>query len=193
MLNQTFSLENFEEIYDEDNRRGKNKDNDFFPEVVALSNRLTLKTKALQAFRKRYSSYEKYPKKIQDRYDLLLQNLKKERKKRDVAVTKSLQNTSQKVNQKSFFISIHQNNSLSHPVYQRDDTPEAYYALRQITRNIRNLYKTKPANRNLIVSQIINLLQDNFPYEIIRTDIKSFFESVDQEILVKKLIDDQLL
>jgi hypothetical protein len=72
-------------------------------------------------------------------------------------------------------------------------SPEAYYTLRQITRNIRSLYKTKPANRNLIVSQVKNLVSDNYPYIIIRTDIENFFESVDQQRLVNKLVQDQLL
>lgn len=37
------------------------------------------------------------------------------------------------------------------------------------------------------------MLDDNFPYFIIKTDIENFFESVDQERLVQKLVKDQLL
>lgn len=193
MLNQTFSLPNFEEIYDEDNRKGRNQDDIFFPDVTASSRRLSAKTQALRAFKKRHISYKQYPKKIQKRYDVLSTNIKKQREDRETKVTSALAKVAQNTNRKYFRIRISKNISYSKPVYERDETPESYYVLRQITRNIRQLYKTKPADRNLIISQIQNLLQDNFPYTIIRTDISNFFESVDQEKLIEKLTQDQLL
>lgn len=193
MLNQTFSLANFEEIYDEDNRKGRNQDDIFFPDVVASSKRLSSKARALRAFKNRYSSYKKYPSHIQKRYDVLFKNLKKQREDRETKITVALTNVAKNANRKSFRIGVTKNIKFSKPVYERDDTPESYYALRQITRNIRQLYKTKPANRNSIILQVKNLLQDNFSYTIIRTDISNFFESVDQRKLVEKLIRDQLL
>tara|TARA_B100000780_G_scaffold278815_1_gene253809 strand:+ start:2622 stop:3668 length:1047 start_codon:yes stop_codon:yes gene_type:complete len=193
LLNQTFSLANFEEIYDEDNRKGKNRDNLFFPDVVASSKRLSSKARALRAYKKRYALYKKYPTHIQRRYDVLFKNLKKQREHREAQISIALAKVAENTNRKSFRIGIHQNINFSKPVYERDDKPESYYALRQITRNIRRLYKTKPADRNSIISQVENLLQDNFPYTIIRTDISNFFESVDQGKLQEKLIRDQLL
>ncbi len=193
MLNQTFSLSNFEEIYDEDNRKGRNQDDLFFPDVSSSSQRLSAKARALKAFKKRNSSYKKYPKAIQRRYDILFKNLKKQRDDREAKITNALTVVTQKANKKSFRIGITKKDDYSKPVYEKDKTPESYYALRQITRNIRRLYKTKPADRNLIISQVQNLLQDNFPYTIIRTDISSFFESVNHDILLSKLSRDQLL
>lgn len=193
MLNQTFSLPNFEDIYDDDNRKGKNQDDLFFPDVIASSKRLSVKARALRAFKKRHSSYKKYPKQVQNRYDVLFRNLRKQREDRETKITSALTRVSHNANKKSFRIGISKNSSYTKPVYERDQTPESYYALRQITRNIRSLYKTKPADRNSIVSQVQNLLQDNFPYTIIRTDISNFFESVDQKRLIDKLVRDQLL
>lgn len=193
MLNQTFSLANFEEIYDEDNRKGKNQDELFFPEVAASSKRLSAKARAIRAFKKRYSSYKKYPKEVQRRYDVLSRNLKKQKDDREAKISIALAKVAENVSKKSFSIGITKNSSFSKPVYERDNSAESYYALRQIKRNIRHLYKTKPADRNLIVSQIQNLLKDNFPYIIIRADISNFFESVDQQKLIEKLVRDQLL
>lgn len=193
MLNQSFSLTNFEEIYDEDNRKGRNQDDSFFPQVVSSSKRLSAKARALRAFKKRHASFRKYPNHVQRRYDVLFQNVKKQRKDRETKVTTALENVAKNTNLKSFRIGLTKNSKYAKDVYERDSTPESYYALRQITRNIRSLYKTKPADRNLIVSQVQNLLNDNFPYVIIRTDIANFFESVDQDRLVGKLVRDQLL
>lgn len=193
MLNQTFSLTNFEEIYDEDNRKGRNKDEDFFPEVVLASKRLSAKTRALRAFKRRNAAFKKYPKAVQRRYDVLFRNVKKQRTVREEIITAALKRVAQAANRRSFRIGLTKNTKYTKDVYERDSTPESYYALRQITRNIRSLYKTKPANRNLIVSQVQNLLSDDFPYIILRTDIASFFESVDQKRLIEKLVQDQLL
>lgn len=184
---------NFDEIYDEDNRKGRNQDETFFPLVVSSSKRLSAKARALRAFKKRHSSFKKYPKHIQRQYDVLFRNVKKQRKDRESKITAALTAVAQNTNRKSFRIGLTKNSKYAKDVYERDSTPESYYALRQITRNIRSLYKTKPADRNLIVSRVQNLLKDNFPYLIIRTDIANFFESVDQTRLVDKLVQDQLL
>lgn len=193
MLNQTFSITNFEEIYDEDNRKGKNQDAIFFPEVTASSKRLSAKARALRAFKKRYSFYSKYPKNVQRKYDTLYKNIRRQKEDRERKVLKALTAVSQNINKRSFRVKIVQNNAHAKPLYENDGSPESYYALRQISRNIRRLYKTKPADRNQIISQVQNLLEDDFPYIIIRSDIKSFFESVDQKSLIEKLIKDQLL
>ncbi len=191
--NQTLSVTNFDEIYDEDNRKGRNQDETFFPPVYSSSKRLSAKARALRAFKKRHSSFKKYPKHIQRQYDVLFRNGEKQRKGRESKITAELAAVAQETNRKSFRIGFTKNSKYAKDVYERDSKPESYYALRQITRNIRSLYKTKPADRNLIVSRVQNLLKDNFPYVIIRTDIADFFESVDQTRLVDKLVQDQLL
>lgn len=43
------------------------------------------------------------------------------------------------------------------------------------------------------MSQLINLLEDNCPKYVIRTDIKNFYESIPQKILLEKVNNDYLL
>ena len=43
------------------------------------------------------------------------------------------------------------------------------------------------------MSQLINLLEDNCPKYVIRTDIKNFYESIPQKILLEKINNDYLL
>lgn len=59
-----------------------------------------------------------------------------------------------------------------------------------IKEDIAKHYKRKPADRNLIIEQLKSLLDNNLPKCIIRADIKSFFESIPVEKLVRKLEDD---
>jgi len=65
--------------------------------------------------------------------------------------------------------------------------------LRKLNDNIKRIYKDKQANRKTIISQIKVLLEETCPYWIIKTDIKSFYESIDREKLLKKLQNDNML
>lgn len=56
-----------------------------------------------------------------------------------------------------------------------------------IKEDIAKHYKKKPADRNSIIEQLTVLLGNKLPKCIIRADIKSFFESVPMDKLVKKI------
>lgn len=65
--------------------------------------------------------------------------------------------------------------------------------LRKLNDNIKRIYKDEQANRKIIISQIKVLLEETCPYWIVKTDIKSFYESIDRERLLKKFQDDSML
>lgn len=62
--------------------------------------------------------------------------------------------------------------------------------IRKIYENIKRIYKIKQANRNRIIKQLVVLLKDTYPSFIIRLDIKKFYESIDRDKVILKLIDD---
>ncbi len=65
--------------------------------------------------------------------------------------------------------------------------------LRKLNDNIKRIYKDEQANRRIIISQIITLLSETCPHWVIKTDIKSFFESINTEKLIQKFQDDSIL
>lgn len=67
------------------------------------------------------------------------------------------------------------------------------FALRKVNDNLKRLYKFKQANRFLIIEQIKSLLAEQVPMSIIKLDIKKFYETINKEKIVKKLLDDSLL
>ena len=73
------------------------------------------------------------------------------------------------------------------------DTPENYFVLKQLQHNIYKTFKVKQSSRSDIVSQIKLLLEDNFPKVILRTDIKSFYESIPHEKLIFQIEENSLL
>jgi hypothetical protein len=65
--------------------------------------------------------------------------------------------------------------------------------LRKLNDNLKRIYKDEQANRRIIVSQIKTLLEETCPMYILKTDIESFYESVERNRLLDKLKDDAML
>lgn len=78
-------------------------------------------------------------------------------------------------------------------VVYRTNSPEEFYILRKIADNIKRIYKIKFSNKDEIVSQVINILSDTSSYNIIRLDVKDFFESICFHSLLIKIEDDNIL
>lgn len=76
--------------------------------------------------------------------------------------------------------------------YFLEDIPQKLI-LRKLNDNIKRIYKDEQANRKFIIQQVKTLLNENAPFWIIKTDIKSFYESIDREKIFKKLKDDAML
>lgn len=70
---------------------------------------------------------------------------------------------------------------------------ESHYALKKISDNLIRLYRVKFSNRFDISSQVLTLLRETSDFYVIRTDIKSFYERIDREKLIKSINDRRLL
>ncbi|MBU2048540.1 MAG: RNA-directed DNA polymerase [Gammaproteobacteria bacterium] len=55
--------------------------------------------------------------------------------------------------------------------------------LRKINTNLRLAFRTQPSNRDNIIRTLCEALRDSNSYAIYRIDIKSFYESIDHELL----------
>src|SRR5690606_33805227 len=60
-------------------------------------------------------------------------------------------------------------------------------------KNIKYTYGVKQADRDLIVPQLRSILDNKFPKIILKTDIKSFYETIDRGLLLKKLNENSVL
>jgi len=65
--------------------------------------------------------------------------------------------------------------------------------LRKLNDNLKRIYKDRQSNRRLIITQIKSLLSDDMPMWILKTDIQSFYESIDVNRLKSKLQEDAIL
>ncbi len=190
MLDQSFSLENFNKIFEIENRKG-NFETKYYSEKFHI---LSAELKKQRKIIKTYKSIGDIPK--DDEHLLKLNDEKKkieEKKKNELEIT--LQEYSETVNNKNFKFKftkfLHKDSNKDvYPV--KKDAP-SFFAMKQLQYNIHRTFKVKQSNRYLISKQVQSLIKDNFPKIVLRTDIKGFYESVPQERLLNMINDNQLL
>jgi len=193
VLDQTFSAQNLRIVSETEKRRGRVPDLKFFPKVRQKTDILKERIQDCKDFRR--SQTGKYSDGDQAIYEHLRDMREAARSERDHQLLACLEGVAKNISKKSYSVEFEKLvGPGGKPVFSlKDDAPEHHYAEKQISKNLRRLYKVKQANRNQIVSQLADLLDDKFPYHFIRTDVSSFYESIDHSSLMKKLEDDQLL
>lgn len=65
--------------------------------------------------------------------------------------------------------------------------------LRKLHNNIKRIYSVQQADRNTIVKQMKLLLSENVEMRIVRLDVRHFYESINRQRILVKLIDDARL
>ncbi|WP_127845755.1 antiviral reverse transcriptase Drt3a [Psychroflexus aestuariivivens] len=186
MLDQSFSANNFRTIFDIANRNG-----------VFVEDKLSLTT--IRAYTDKIKNYGKLAKQNKKSGNFILSKFFNEvkeevREQRNIEIDNVLESISVNVSKKDFCVSLKQ---ISIPggkdLYTIDNKPELFFAIKQVQYNVSRLYNVKQSNRNSVVEQLICLLQNEFPKTIIRTDISSFYESIDHTVILKKINQDNLL
>lgn len=192
MLDQMFTAENFRKIFDRENRKGNDLGKEFFPDVATVSQRIKDKNAELRKLRSRRAKLS--PEDFDSDRNDLIQNIRQLKSERSDLVDKELELISQKITSTAYKITLEEKvGPKEKAIYVLEHTPENYLIEKQLQNNIYRLYKVKQSSRHLLTSQIKNTLQKTLPIEIVRTDIASFYESIDRVRLLKKLDEDQLL
>ena len=187
MLNQSFTTDNFENIYDIENRKSTITEylgveyKEILAQIKSLQNEIS------QIKRKR----------LDDRTDDERQRLVDSKQEQDELGVKKkeirhneLDNISKDVNSKHFKFNLQ---SRADDIFVIQDTREVFFAMKQLQYNVRKTFNVKQSSRHLILSQIKLLLNDSSPKYVIRTDVSKFFESIPQDKLLRRIDDNTLL
>jgi hypothetical protein len=196
MFDQSFSPKNFSLIFDLENRKGEYLEKQFFPPlVVHLSQSIKECNDQFKELRKEFNSGRVSQEDFDLRRKAINGTQRKLKTKKDAIILLALQKYSEISTSGSFQIVLTKANrgGSAKPHYSIGRNPQAFFAMKQAQRNIQILYKTKQSSRYAIVSQLKELLSDGFPKCVIRTDIESFYETVDQRKLIEILTRDNIL
>lgn len=185
-MKQSFNVENFIKIYYEENRKGDYLDGRF-SEFSALKEIGQEIKQINQNFRdKVYSKETEKETANQKKEELLKIKFNK--------LGEVLLEVEEKIDKKNYLISMLTKSIKGKTAYTIDRSNiETFFLFKQIQKNIQYSFKVKQADRNEIVSQVINMLDNGFPKYIIRTDIKSFYESIPHDKLKKVISRNHIL
>lgn len=190
MLKQSFTADNFEIIYDFENRKRSIKDylGTGYGNKLAEIKKLDEENKSIKK------------KKIKDRSEDENKTLEdnKERRKKLVKEKKEIQRAelekiSQTINKKDFKFHLKKNKKNGKDIFVIQENREAFFAIKQLQNNIKRTFKVKQSDRYLILFQLKLLLNESAPKYLIRVDIKNFFESIPQQKLLDKILNNTLL
>lgn len=193
MLDQSFSVQNLFHIYKSENNKGNNIVSRFFPEIIESHNKIKRLRKIIAAhyLLRRKHSDAWFQRRISNLY-LILKLLKKNRNE---IIIEKLSEVSSSITSRGYCFDVVKSPFLRNgkDVYLLDGTPEAFFAEKQIQRNLKCTYKVKQNDRDLIIPQLKSCLSNNYPIHVIRTDIKSFYERINPDLLMSKLNKNAML
>lgn len=196
MLNQLFTAENFRRILDYENRKGVYLEKRFFPEAHGITEELKNCADEIRKRKKRVRKLEsetREAKRLKSKIDKLEDCRKTLKKKKEESLTNELEKISSEITSGKFSIGLRKIEVKGKTAYACSNNATTYFVLKQLQLNIRRLYKVKQSNRNNIVCQLREVLNNSFPKFIVRTDIEDFFESIPRDRLVKKIDQEPLL
>lgn len=182
MLDQSFSSKSFQEIFDNENRKGINVEEKYKTDFVDS----LAKVGELKNLRKQIQVERDF-----DRKKILYADKKRLKKERDTIVTEVLDGVTEGIN--NHIINLVLGGNYGGQSYMFEHNIQNFLISKKIQENINKTYNVKQSSRYAILSELINLLEDNFPKYVIRTDIKSFYESIPQKKLLDKINNDYLL
>lgn len=175
-MKQSFNAINFIKIYFDENRKGVYLDGRFleFKKLQQIAKSIKLINKKFKNGRLTTDAQKEQANKIKE----LLQKKKFEK------LTSVLQIVEQKIEAKDYTVTMLTKIVRGKTVYTIDRTNiVVFFILKQIQKNIENSFKVKQSDRNEIIGQVINMIDNSFPKYIIRTDIASFYESIPHDKL----------
>ena len=190
MFDLSYSLHNFETIFDIECRKRDMKD--YMPkEYSIVVDEIVIYNKELRALKgKRYKSLTETEKnRIVDLEDKIENAHKRKNNIKDDA----LYNYTKVINSKSFDIALKEIDR-AEGVYSLDmDSPELFFLAKKMQYNLRKVFNVKQNDRHLVLSQLKLLLNEDTPRYVIKTDITKFYESIPQDKLLKLLFDNRSL
>jgi len=195
MLDQSFSIKNYEIIFNLANRKGQINLSDMPDTYQSVVGELKeAKKQKLEIQRKKRVEWTNDD---SLKYLCLTNEINELKKKQQSCLDEYLTNIVNKTNNTHFRFKLnkHKDSDSGKEVFQIEDdnSKHAYFAIKQLEYNIKRTFKVQQANRHAILTNIKILLNTKLPLYVIRSDISEFYESIPQKNLLECIIDNTLL
>ena len=187
-----FTADNFRQIFDTENRNGVDIAARYFPDLDPKTLAVRNKVAEIRVWRGKKSILSSGD--FEAGETRLKSELAELKADKSAAIDLEMEKISTEVAKPAFKIALTQKlGPKAKLVYSIDETPETFFTVKQLQRNIYRIYGVKQANRHDLVCHVRDTVGSEFPFELVRTDISNFYESIDRKRLYAKLDNDQLL
>jgi hypothetical protein len=192
LLDQTFTTENFRRVFDLETRKGANLEERFFPQLEGFTSQIRVINEGIRLLRRQRANLSV------DSYNSQLTVLRSTHESLKVAkedaLRAALEAMGEQIRSTGFRVGLTKSAGPGgKDVYPVSDSVCAYFIVKHLQRNLSKLYKVKQSDRHQQVNRVKDALNSGYPFVVVRTDIKSFYESVDRTKLSRKLNEDHLL
>lgn len=192
LLDQMFTAENFRRIFDLENRKGLDLLGAFFPHLNPMTLAVKDKVTEIRTLRSKQATM------AAEDFEASLATLKAEltalKAQKSAAIDAEMEGLSDTVSQSGFKLVLEQKaGPQGKPVFCIDGTAATFFVVKQLQKNVNRIYGVKQSNRHDLACQVRDTIRSSFPFEIVRTDVSAFYESIDRKRLLTKLDADQLL
>lgn len=187
-----FTAENFRRIFDVENRKGLDVAGLYFPHLNPMTHAIRDKVAEIRQWRKDNAAL---PATAFEAGESELKNeLVDLKAQKSVAIDDEMEKLSAIVSKNDFKLELTQKTGpKGKAVFCIDGSPETFFVVKLLQRNIYRIYKVKQSNRHDLACCVRDTVGSGFPFEFVRTDVSDFYESIDREELYRKLDRDQLL
>lgn len=206
MLNQEFSSTNFRTIFELENRKGIYLEDSFFPDVESLTKKIrTAKSNVKQCLRQQKklqsmhsltpspileSIIKKHELRLTRRYNKLSELKDLKAKELDSVFETLSTNVSNGKIDLALTLKTLKNGKNA---YTLVDNAETFFPVKQVQYNLAKTFNCKQGNRKNILLQLHRCLSDTYEKLVLKTDIKSFYESIPRDKLLALITRNNLL
>lgn len=187
MLDQSLSKVNFWKIYQQEEKRGILFEPTFFPDIARVSNKIRKWKKIIKNLQEKKKLRKEV---IERRLQQINEEIKKQKELRKELIWEAMSEIAKETNRKNFKIDIQEIQIKGQKLYTTDKSREVIFSMKVINSFIAKTFNVRHKNRDEIIPQIISLTDDKVAKYIVKGDIKKFFESINQEILMKKIFEE---
>lgn len=185
-MDQSFSVKNLNEVLLDDMKNGGNLEERYMPEAFVIKKKIK-KLNDRRYYSRRLLRTKKITSEFYNKRLSRLNNIADERSLQyKCATNKVLEVVSKNIVSKEFRLNVNvlPNEISGKKVYGIENCLDQILVVRIIQKLMRVLYDIRMPSRDTIVGQIKSIIFDGVPKYILRTDIKSFYESIEHKRLL---------
>ncbi|MGA1932771.1 antiviral reverse transcriptase Drt3a [Arcobacter sp. YIC-464] len=185
-MKQLFNVDNFFKIYKYENKKGKYIDRVISNKLHKYSNYLLIINKLIKKYKKNNSSSSYTLGRLKSFKDKVIKN-------KEALLEVELKTIANNINTSNYNFTFNHFKKNGKKIYKLNIDSTNFFLIKKLQYNYKLAFDINQSNKYEITYQLKNILNNNFPKYIIKTDLESFYENIDLKVLKNKISKNNVL